>query len=406
MPEEFELESATNLAVTLAWVAGAVVGAYFFGVALAWAFQRIGARSDVLRDIAVLTRRPVRALLMVIAANIALQRTSDAEQSWRPMVDHTLRILMIASVTWMIAKLLQVAERRMLARFGGGNTGLTDADLITRRIRTQVTVLRRLAVAVVVLLGTAAALMTFPSFADIGTTLFASAGVLSVVAGLAAQTSLGAVFAGLQIAFTNAIRVGDVVVIEKEWGRIEEITLTYVVVTIWDERRLILPCTYFTTTPFENWTRNATEVMGIVELDVDFTVPLDEMRAELKRILAANAQLWDERLGVLEVTSAINGFVRVWITVSAPNSSALWGLRCAVREAMINWLQKRETALPRWRLEPAPTPEPGPRRDITASRVGSEGLFTGSEKAEERARAFEGPGDEVLEEREPSDSPR
>ncbi|BBZ01294.1 mechanosensitive ion channel protein MscS [Mycolicibacterium chitae] len=397
MPEEFELESATNFAVMLAWVAGAVVAAYFVGVGLSWAAQRLGRRSDWIRDLVVLTRRPVRAMLMIVAATIALDRTSDADASWRGWVDHSLRILMIAAVTWLLANLVQVAERRMIARFGGGDTGLTDADLHRRKVRTQVTVLRRLAVAVVVLLGIAAMLMTFPSFADIGTTLFASAGVLSVVAGLAAQTSLGAVFAGLQIAFTDAIRVGDVVVIEKEWGRIEEITLTYVVVTIWDERRLILPCTYFTTTPFENWTRNATEVMGIVELDVDFTVPLDEMRTELKRILAANEHLWDERLGVLEVTSAINGYVRVWITISAPNSSALWGLRCAVREAMINWLQRRESALPRWRFEPAPTPDPRERRAVTTSRVASEGVFTGSQEAEERARAFEGDDERVPE---------
>ncbi len=395
MPEEFELASATDFAVMLAWVAGAVVAAYFLGVALSWAAQRLARRSDWFRDVVVLTRRPVRAMLMIVAATIALDRTSEADAPWRGWVDHSLRILMIAAVTWLLANLVQVAERRMIARFGGGDTGLTDADLHRRKVRTQVTVLRRLAVAVVVLLGVAAMLMTFPSFADIGTTLFASAGVLSVVAGLAAQTSLGAVFAGLQIAFTDAIRVGDVVVIEKEWGRIEEITLTYVVVTIWDERRLILPCTYFTTTPFENWTRNATEVMGIVELDVDFTVPLDEMRTELKRILAANEHLWDERLGVLEVTSAINGYVRVWITISAPNSSALWGLRCAVREAMINWLQRRESALPRWRFEPAPTPDPKERRPIAASRVASEGVFTGSEEAEERARAFEGDDERV-----------
>lgn len=135
--------------------------------------------------------------------------------------------------------------------------------------------------------------------------------------------------------------------------------------------------------------------MGIVELDVDFTVPLEEMRAELKRILAANEHLWDERLGVLEVTSAINGHVRVWITVSAPNSSALWGLRCAVREAMINWLQRRESALPRWRFEPAPAPEPDHRPVPPSSRVASEGVFTGSEEAEERARAFEGEDERV-----------
>ena len=233
-----------------------------------------------------------------------------------------------------------VAERRAISRYGGGDVEIVDEDRQWRRIRTQVTVLRRLAMALVMILGGAAILMTFPRFSDIGTTVFASAGVLSVVAGLAAQTSLGAVFAGMQIAFSGAIRVGDVVELEKGqwWGRIEEITLSYVVVRLWDERRLVLPCTYFTTEPFENWTRSATEIMGAVEFDVDFSVPFADMRAELDRLLA-ESELWDGRRGVLQVTDAVGGMVRVRIVVSAPNAGALFDLRCAVREGMVNWVQ-------------------------------------------------------------------
>ncbi len=244
-----------------------------------------------------------------------------------------------------------VAERQVIDRFAGGDTGLTDADRHRRKIRTQVTTLRRLAVAIVVALGAAAALMTFPSFSDIGKTMFASAGVLTVVAGLAAQTSLGSVFAGIQIAFSDAIRVGDVVVLEDEWGRIEEITLTYVVVHLWDERRLVLPCTYFTTTPFQNWTRNATELLGTAELDVDFTVPFDAMRAELDRLLRANPK-WDGRVGVLQVTDAVEGLVRVRMLVSASNAGQLFDLRCDVREGIVAWLQRtNQGALPRRRIE-------------------------------------------------------
>ena len=242
----------------------------------------------------------------------------------------------------------------MIARTSAATRDLTDADRRWRRIRTQVTVLRRLAIAIVVVVGIAAILMTFPSFSDIGTTLFASAGVLSVVAGLAAQTSLGAVFAGMQIAFSGAIRVGDVVELEEGrwWGRIEEITLTYVVVRLWDERRLVLPCTYFTTTPFENWTRNATEIMGTVEFDVDFSVPFDAMRAELDRLLAGSEQ-WDGRRGVLQVTDAVGGVVRVRIVVSAPNAGALFDLRCAVREGMVDWVQRTGRVFPTQRIEAA-----------------------------------------------------
>ncbi|TRW89013.1 mechanosensitive ion channel [Mycolicibacterium sp. 018/SC-01/001] len=342
---------ATHLATATAWIAGAVGLAYAVGLALYWLLQRLGRRSRVLRDIADLTRRPLRATLVVIAASAGMRRVSDGEAGWRGVLDHALVLVLIGTVTWLIASLMMVAERQVIGRFAGGDTGLTDADRHRRKIRTQVTTLRRLVVAVVVVLGVAAALMTFPSFSDIGKTVFASAGVLTVVAGLAAQTSLGSVFAGIQIAFSDAIRVGDVVVLEDEWGRIEEITLTYVVVHLWDERRLVLPCTYFTTTPFQNWTRNATQLLGTAELDVDFTVPFDAMRAELDRLLRANEK-WDGRVGVLQVTDAVDGVVRVRMLVSAPDATQLFDLRCDVREGMVAWLQSvNPGALPVRRIE-------------------------------------------------------
>lgn len=391
MPDENELETATNLAVTLAWAAGAVAAAYLAGVVLTWALARIGRRSGVLRDITELTKMPVRAALMAFAASLAVRQTSDpAADTWRRWVDHTLLILLIAALTWLLTSLVRVAERRMIARYGGGDDEISDADRKWRRVRTQVTVLRRLAIAIVVILGGAAILMTFPSFSNIGTTVFASAGVLSVVAGLAAQTSLGAVFAGMQIAFSGAIRVGDIVQLEdgQWWGRIEEITLSYVVVRIWDERRLVLPTTYFTTEPFENWTRSATEIMGTVEFDVDFSVPFSDMRAELDRLLA-ESDLWDGRNGVLQVTDAVGGVVRIRIVVSAPNAGALFDLRCAVREGMVDWVQ-RTRVLPTQRIEAAEPSSPESRSDGDAEtpRVAS-GLFSGSPEAEDRARAFD-----------------
>jgi small-conductance mechanosensitive channel len=392
MPDENELESATNLAVTLAWVTGAVVAAYLLGVVLTWVLMRIGRRSTVICDIAELTRMPVRAALVVFGSSIAVQRTSDPADSWRGWLDHTLQILLIAALTWLLAGLVLVAERRAIARYGGGDVEIVDEDRQWRRIRTQVTVLRRLAMALVIILGGAAILMTFPRFSDIGTTVFALAGVLSVVAGLAAQTSLGAVFAGMQIAFSGAIRVGDVVQLENGqwWGRIEEITLSYVVVRLWDERRLVLPCTYFTTEPFENWTRSATEIMGAVEFDVDFSVPFADMRAELDRLLS-ESDLWDGRRGVLQVTDAVGGMVRVRIVVSAPNAGALFDLRCAVREGMANWVQHRGV-LPTQRIEAADTiTEVEARRDDgdgETKRVASS-LFSSSPEADARARAFD-----------------
>ncbi|MEK8226103.1 mechanosensitive ion channel domain-containing protein [Oerskovia sp. M15] len=155
----------------------------------------------------------------------------------------------------------------------------------------------------------------------------------------------------MQIAFTDGIRVDDVVVLEGEWGRIEEITMTYVVVHLWDDRRLIMPCTYFTTTPFQNWTRRAADLLGTVEIDLDFRVPFGAMRAELKRLLA-HTDLWDERVGILQVTDAINGVVRVRALVSAHDAPTLFDLRCFVREGLVEWLQRSSAdSLPRTRFE-------------------------------------------------------
>jgi small-conductance mechanosensitive channel len=401
MPQDTEMNSAVTFAIVAAWVVGAVALAYAAGVVLSWALQRLGRRSELLADVARLTRRPARVTLMMIAALNAFDQVTADNALWRNAVHQVLVILLIAAVTWVASSLVMVAEQRVIARFGGGDAQMTDADRHRRKVRTQVTLLRRIAVAVVILIGAAAALMTFPSFVNLGRTLFASAGVLSVVAGLAAQTSLGAAFAGIQIAFSDAIRVGDVVVLEEEWGRIEEITLTYVVVHLWDERRLVLPCTYFTTTPFQNWTRQATELLGTAELDVDFTVPLDGMRAELDRLLSAS-DLWDGRVGVLQVTDAVGGHVRVRMLVSASNAGALFDLRCTVREGMVLWLQRTNPgALPRWRVEQFRGDSGSLETHDGAGRRGrvDSKLFTGSPQAERRGRTFEGPGPGALADR-------
>jgi hypothetical protein len=383
--------SMADVAVTAAWVCAAVVVAYFLGVTISWVLQRIGRRSTLISDVAVFTRIPGRVTLMVVAAGIAVKRAIDPSASWRGWVDHTLLILFIAASTWVAASLVRVIEREAIKKFGGGDADIVDTDRRRRKVRTQVTTMRRVVTAIVVLFGISSALMTFPSFTDVGKTLFASAGVLSVVAGLAAQTSLGAVFAGIQIAFSDAIRVGDVVVLEDEWGRIEEITLTYVVVHLWDERRLVLPCTYFTTKPFQNWTRNSSELLGTAEFDLDFTVPIDAMRAELERLLAGD-DLWDGRVGIVQVTDCVGGYLRLRMLVSASNAPALFDLRCHVREGITAWLQRTNPgALPRWRVEQfAGDASELETRELRVRRDPAEGsLFSGSKAAERRGRVFE-----------------
>ena len=192
-----------------------------------------------------------------------------------------------------------------------------------------------------------------------------------MVAALAAQSTLANLFAGLQVAFSDAIRLDDVVIVEQEWGWIEEITLSYVVVRLWDDRRMVLPSTYFTSTPFQNWTRRNSELLGAVELDVDWRVDVDAMRAELERVLTGT-DLWDERSHVLQVTDAVGGLVRVRVLVSAVDAGTLFDLRCLVRERLVAWLQTQDEAgLPRQRMElvgqgaAAPTTPAAPGRAAT-----------------------------------------
>ncbi|MDF2846981.1 MAG: mechanosensitive ion channel [Oerskovia sp.] len=364
-----EIENATDVALTLAAVAGALVVAFVLGTILSAVVNRLGRRSELARDISRRLRRPDRAVLMIVAVWIAVRVTTDPSVSWRPAVEHALLIALIAAGAWWVGALAFVLEDSALKRF---RVDVVD-NRHARRIRTQIIVVRRLTVAIIVICAIAAVLLTFPAARAAGASILASAGVISIVAGLAAQTSLANVFAGMQIAFTDGIRVDDVVVLEGEWGRIEEITMTYVVVHLWDDRRLIMPCTYFTTTPFQNWTRRAADLLGTVELDLDFRVPFGAMRAELKRLLA-HTDLWDQRVGILQVTDAINGVVRVRALVSARDAPTLFDLRCFVREGLVEWLQRSSSdSLPRTRFEGVEEGRISEEPDVAPGRAQADG---------------------------------
>jgi small-conductance mechanosensitive channel len=203
---------------------------------------------------------------------------------------------------------------------------------------------------VVVVFAVAAALLSFPGAQAAGASLLASAGLASVIAGLAAQSTLSNVFAGMQLAFSDAIRIDDVVIVEDEFGRVEEITLTYVVVKLWDQRRMVLPSTYFTTTPFENWTRQTSDLIGAIMLDLDWRLDVDALRAELDRILA-DAPLWDGRVANVAVTDATGGRIEVRVLVSARDAPTLWDLRVLVRERLVAWVRtEAPEALPGQRV--------------------------------------------------------
>jgi len=224
-------------------------------------------------------------------------------------------------------------------------------NLQARKIHTQLRVVKRIVVIIVVILATGTMLMTFPKVRQLGATILASAGIIGIIVGMAAQRTLGAFIAGLQIALTQPIRVDDVVIVENEWGRIEEITLTYVVVKIWDLRRLIVPITYFIEKPFQNWTRTKADILGTVFIYVDYTVPVDVIREQLQKILQ-ESKLWDKKVCVLQVTNTTERTVELRALMSAADASTAWSLRCEVREKLIEFVRnKYPQALPKLRAE-------------------------------------------------------
>ncbi|GAA3571102.1 hypothetical protein GCM10022197_29470 [Microlunatus spumicola] len=300
----------------------------------------------------VATAFRLAAVVLVLAAVCRDSRPEQVNPGLWQGVELALRLASIGTVAWLVGALLLFLEDLGLQRY---RTDVTD-NRNARRLRTQVLVIRRLTVAVVVLVATGAALLTFPGVRAVGASLLASAGLVSVVVGVAAQSTLANVFAGIQLAFSDAIRIDDVVVVDGQWGRIDEITLSYVVVHLWDDRRLVLPSGYFTKEPFENWTRRTSELLGTVEIDLDWRADVDGLRAHLGEVLAAT-DLWDGRNQALQVTDAVGGLVRVRVLVSAVDASALFDLRCHVRERLVAWAREHDTAVPRRRVELLPAAE-------------------------------------------------
>jgi small-conductance mechanosensitive channel len=320
--------------------------AWLVGAAIERVLDRQPRRAAEPSSLVILLRsiaRPVSLLLPTIALYLLLP--------WELMkVDDTgpralMKIGIILLGTWLAARALLALEEIVTPRLG-----VDKADnLRARTLQTQLRVLRRIAVFVVLTFGIIAVLMSIDGFRDFGTGLLASAGVASVVIGFAAQRTLSNLLAGFQVGFTQPIRLDDVVVVEGEWGRIEEITLTYVVVAIWDQRRLVLPISYFLEQPFQNWTRKTAQILGTVYLRADFTVDIEALRAELQR-LAQQSEYFDGRVCLLQVTDAGERSLELRALVSARDSGSAWDLRCEVREGLLRFLQQTQPeALPKIR---------------------------------------------------------
>jgi small-conductance mechanosensitive channel len=255
-------------------------------------------------------------------------------------------ILLIVSIAWSLMAILRAFKKVILSKF---DTSKED-NLRQRKFLTQFNIMESIIYFLIVLIAIGASLMLFEEVRQLGISLFASAGVAGIIIGFAAQKLIATVLAGLQIAITQPIRIDDVVVIENEWGRIEEITLTYVVVKIWDQRRLVVPSTYFFEKPFQNWTRTSAEILGTVFLYTDYHVSFDALRKELTRLLESTP-LWDKRVNVLQVTDAKEYGVEIRALVSAKDSPTAWDLRVFIREKMIEFIQKNyPESLPRTRV--------------------------------------------------------
>ncbi|ADO77328.1 mechanosensitive ion channel family protein [Halanaerobium praevalens] len=263
------------------------------------------------------------------------------------ILNHFLRISLIFLSSWFIIRLMH------LIRLYLDDTHRIDAsnNLKARKIHTQYRILERVFKVLIIFIAIAAALMTFDSIKKIGISLFASAGVASIIIGFSAQKIIASIIAGIQLAIAQPIRVQDVVIVNGEWGWIEEINLTYVVVKVWDRRRLVVPTTYFIDNIFQNWTRKSSFILGTVFLYTDYTISVDAIREELDHLLSENT-LWDGKVKVVQVTDASPKTMELRILVSAEDSPTAWELRVYLREKLIKFIQKNyPESLPKTRIE-------------------------------------------------------
>jgi small-conductance mechanosensitive channel len=368
-------------------VAIAIVAALLIAWLIDLAVRRMGRGETWLSTLSRRARTPFRFFLAAIAAAVAMHVYAPPD-GWHLAI-HVVTLLIIGTTAWLITALLFVLEDAMLPRL---RTDVTD-NRRARSARTQLVVLRRVTAVVVAIFAVGTALLTFREVRLVGTSLLASAGVAAAIAAFAANALLSNVVAGAQIAFSGSLRFDDVVVVNTEWGRVEEITLTYVVVHVWDDRRLILPTSYFTTQVFENWTHRGSALVGEILLDVDWTVNLDPLRASLGTMLAATS-LWDRRVCVIQMTDAVGGNVTIRALVSARDAPTLWDLRCLTRENLVNWIREQRAA-PHTRANvevdtDSSTVAVIPHLSITTPH-GSDRLFSGDPRSRARGDSFGGP---------------
>ncbi|WP_313348105.1 mechanosensitive ion channel domain-containing protein [Stenotrophomonas sp.] len=336
--------------------------------------RRLKGRDYRRARIARVISRPLAFALPMLVLIPALEAT-PLDGRWLDQALRLLHIGLTACFIWLLVRAVAAGEQAILR----DNPMEVADNLAARRIQTQTRVLSRVLMGAIILVGAAMVLLTFPMVRQIGTALLASAGIIGLVAGIAAKPVFGNLIAGLQIALTQPIRLDDVVIVEGEWGRVEEIGSSYVVVRIWDERRMVVPLTWFIENPFQNWTRRSADLLGTAFLWLDYRAPIVAIRAELERICKGES-LWDGRVCVTQVTETSEHTLQVRLLVSARNSGDAFDLRCIVRERMLDFLAREHPqALPRTRAEILDRPDPATRtpRSQPADDVRSPGAEDG-----------------------------
>ncbi len=364
------MNESTEIVVRALVSAGCILAAAYLGYALLqWGAGRYAGRYPGLQLLIEKAKRPFQLFVGLIAARVVSIRIAHLREGWIDSLDHVLQIAMIGSIAWIAVAAVNAIEAQVLK-----NDLKRDRDDIDRRrFSTQVQLLRRLIIATIVGIGVVAVLLTFPAVRSIGTSLIASAGIISIVAGLAAQTTLTNVFAGIQLAMSDTVRVGDVVVVETQAGpqsgTIAQLTLTHVELRLWDGRVLILPSAFFVIQPFENWTRNRNQIGGSVFMDVDWSTPIEELRQQVTKILEGS-ELWDGRRNFVIVANVVGATMQLQIGVSAANPQNLFAVQSLVREKVTDFLiEQYPESIVRSRTESLSQPAPPPSDDLAPSQT-------------------------------------
>jgi small-conductance mechanosensitive channel len=340
----------------LLWNTLVVVSSVALGLLIKFIIHRMFSlykkRSDYyfFKSVTKYLQAPANILIPLLTLNTAMPLLDIKDHS---PFSKAIELALIGAFAFLLIRIITLFEDLINER---NDISVAD-NLKARKIRTQIKFVSRMGIVIVFVLALAAMLLSFENLRKVGTGLLAGVGVGSIIIGFAAQSTLSNLLAGFQIAFTQPIRIDDVVVVENEWGRIEDITLTYVVVKIWDERRLVLPINYFITKPFQNWTRVNSDLLGTVFLQMDYSLPIDKLREEFESLLH-KSPLWDKRINVIQVTDCKERTVEIRALMSAHNSSDAFDLRCYIREKLIAFIQQNyPESLPKTRSEAAILPE-------------------------------------------------